>query len=222
MQVALGRFFAAKLRSGVLYALFVRSGDRRALEEALRHYRAARTAWAEAADRARGVYADDLSVSDWWSEQGSWKDRLPLIDADIAALEQGLGAAKPSNDPAVIGAVSTALGPAKRAAVDASHAPPQVFKPGQPLPLELAIGRGRQPSAIVLRYRHVNQAERYRTVEMQREGDVFRAVIPADYADGTYPLQYDFEVRISPDEAVLFPGFDAELLNQPFFVVQPA
>ena len=42
----LGRFFAAKFRAGVLYRIFDRTGDRAALEEALRAYRAARAAWA--------------------------------------------------------------------------------------------------------------------------------------------------------------------------------
>lgn len=222
MQVCLGRFFAAKLRSGVLYALFERTGDRRALEEAAGRYRAARAAWAEVVDRARGVYADDLSVSDLLSEQGSWKDRLPLIDADIAQLEQGLSPAKLSNDPGVAAAVAAALAPPKRASLSASHTPPQLFAPGRPLPLVLAVGSGRQPSSVTLRYRQVNQAERYRYLTMQGEGGIYRASIPADYAEGTYPLQYDFEVRIGAQEAVLFPGFDADLLSRPYFVVRPS
>ena len=52
MQVGLGRFFAAKFRSGVLYRLHEQSGDRTALEECLKTYRAARAAWAEIAERA--------------------------------------------------------------------------------------------------------------------------------------------------------------------------
>src|SRR5581483_6810028 len=46
IQAALGRFFGAKLRSGVLYAVFAQTGDRTALEESLKAYRAARSAWA--------------------------------------------------------------------------------------------------------------------------------------------------------------------------------
>ena len=46
LQIALGRFFAAKFRSGVLYAIHQKSGDRAALEEALKAYRKARAAWA--------------------------------------------------------------------------------------------------------------------------------------------------------------------------------
>ena len=53
----LGRFFAAKLRAGVLYRLFDRTGNRAALEEALRAYRTARAAWAAIVARTRDVYA---------------------------------------------------------------------------------------------------------------------------------------------------------------------
>ena len=41
IEAGLGRFFAAKFRSGVLYAIHERTGDRRALQEALKAYRAA-------------------------------------------------------------------------------------------------------------------------------------------------------------------------------------
>lgn len=77
IAVGLGRFFAAKFRSGVLYAIHECTGDRRALEEALKAYRAARSTWAELARRAQGVYAADLSVSDRFDERGQWLDRLP-------------------------------------------------------------------------------------------------------------------------------------------------
>ena len=39
MQAGLGRFFAARFRSGVLYAIHEKSGDRRALEESIKLYR---------------------------------------------------------------------------------------------------------------------------------------------------------------------------------------
>ena len=72
MQAGLGRFFAARFRSGVLYAIHERTGDRRALEESLKSYKTARAAWVQVAARAKGVYAADLSASDKDSERGQW------------------------------------------------------------------------------------------------------------------------------------------------------
>src|SRR5206468_9634525 len=61
IQAGLGRFFAAKFRAGVLYAIYLRRGPRAALEEALRAYRAARSAWADLANVAKNVYRDDVT-----------------------------------------------------------------------------------------------------------------------------------------------------------------
>ena len=63
IQAGLGRFFGAKFRSGVLYRIHERTGDRAALEESLKQYRAARAAWAELANRAKGVYVSDITVA---------------------------------------------------------------------------------------------------------------------------------------------------------------
>src|SRR5205085_1884447 len=57
LQTGLGRFFAAKFRAGVLYALSERGRSRQALKASLEHYRAARTAWFDLAELARPVYA---------------------------------------------------------------------------------------------------------------------------------------------------------------------
>jgi hypothetical protein len=69
-------------------------------------------------------------------------------------------------------------------------------------------------------YRHVNQAERFESVEMQVRDNRYRAAIPAAYTQSLYPLQYYFELKTAPDQACLFPGFAANLSNQPYFVVR--
>lgn len=77
-----------------------------------------------------------------------------------------------------------------------------------------------QQSAVRLRYRHVNQAEEYITAEMVIEKGHWRATIPAEYTDSPYPLIYFFELRDGSGQAWLYPGFSAELANQPYFVVR--
>jgi hypothetical protein len=78
--------------------------------------------------------------------------------------------------------------------------------------------RGKSSSAR-LYYRHVNQAERYVSTDMQARGNIFRATIPDDYTNSPFPLQYYFELRESPAKAWLYPGFSPDLTGQPYFVL---
>ena len=55
---------------------------------------------------------------------------------------------------------------------------------------------------------------------MQARDNGYRAVVPAGYTQSLYPLQYYFELKTGPDQACLFPGFAANLSNQPYFVVR--
>jgi hypothetical protein len=215
----LGRFFAAKLRGGVLYTIFQRTGDRRALTEALNAYRGARAAWAELAERARGLYQADLSASDRFSERGQWVDRLPQIEDDIRRMVLMAATATLSPDPRVAAAVGEALRDPGRSPAPCTHTPPAGYRPGAEIPLALTITGGRQPASVRLRYRRVNQAERWAAVEMAVQGDAWGASIPAAHADGVYPLQYFFEVTIGR-QAWLHPGFAPDLLNQPYFVLR--
>ena len=216
LQIGLGRFFAGKFRSAVLYAIYEKTGDRAALQEALKAYRNARAVWAQLAERAKGVYLPDVTVGDRPSLRGHWLDRLPAFDDDIGDMARRLDDAKPAPERARQ-AVAEALGRPRRPSVPCRHTPPAAFHPGQPLELELAA-----PKLVSARmyYRHVNQAERFESAEMQARDNGYRAAIPAAYTQSLYPLQYYFELKTAPDQAWLVPGFAANLSNQPYFVVR--
>jgi hypothetical protein len=64
IQVGIGRFFGAKLRAGVLYAVYDQTRDRSALEEALKLYRQARAHWVNLAETAKNVYVHDITVGE--------------------------------------------------------------------------------------------------------------------------------------------------------------
>src|SRR6266545_1815184 len=214
LQADLGKFFGAKIRSAVLFRIHERTGDRTALEESLNLYRAARATWAELANRA-SVYADDVTVGELRHLRGHWRDRLPPLDADIAVMARKLDDARRGiAAPEVAAAVKEALGRPERRKVDAEHTPPDHFLAGQPLELAVALAA---PAPVRVHYRHVNHAERYDSIEMQSAGRRYHATIPGAYTDAPYPLQYYFEVRAASGRAVLYPGFDADLNNQPYF-----
>jgi len=224
LQIGLGRFFAAKFRSGTLYAIHDQSGDRAALEEALKTYRLAREIWAASAEAAKGVYVSDITYGPRPDQRGHWLDRLPAIDADIAEMAKRLESVSNASDQSarVQAAIQQALGRPQRTPVTCHHTPPAHFFPGEPLPLVLSIAPTAAPISARLYYRHVNQSERYLIADATAQGREYHTEIPASYAKSIYPLQYYFELKQGPETAWLYPGFQPDLANQPYFVVRRA
>ena len=221
MQVELGRFFGSKFRSGLLYGIFEQSGDRKALEEAVKMYQKARSNWATLANIAKDVYKSDLTIGEIRNLRGHWLDRLPSMDKDIAFMVQKLDqttAKTAANQSIVNSAIAEALGRPKRMSLVVHHSKADKFVPGQPLNLELKFDT--MPKSVVVYYRHVNQGERYLKAEMQRVANTCKATIPGDYTNSKYPLEYYFELRNSPESAWLYPGFNEKLNNQPYFSVR--
>jgi hypothetical protein len=218
IQAGLGRFFAWKFRSGVLYAIHDRTVSRTALTGALEAYRHARAEWANLAGQAHAVYRPDITFGFDQHLRGHWLDRLPAIDADLADMEKRLSLPVVEESPEAREAVRAALAPQRRLPLSCRHTPAASFRPGQPLGIEISAG---EVAAVRLRYRHVNQGEQYQAAEMEARGGLYGAAIPAEYTASPYPLQYYFVVR---DEAGarLYPGFLADLANQPYFVVRRA
>src|SRR5262249_38985339 len=163
IQAGIGRFFAAKFRSGVLWAIYEKTSGRAALEGSLKQYRAARSAWAAFAERAKSVYLPDIPFGYEYQQRGHWIDRLAQIDEDIAKMEAKLADAKPNG--AAEKAIAAVLAPVARPQWNVRHTWPPIFRGGQPLTLSLTV-EGKQPASTTLHYRHVNQVERFVTVPM--------------------------------------------------------
>lgn len=222
IQAGLGSFFAHKLRSAVLYEVFAGSADPQAGEQATAHYQQARDAWAAMAERARSVYRANVSYGSIPRRSGHWSERLPGIDADLAAMKAKVQAhaverTHPGSD--LVEAVK-ALGPPQETRITCAHTAPRRFTPGQALALSLAVSGGEGRQAVRLRYRHVNQAERWRAVNAIAGNGVYAAAIPAEYTRSEYPLEYYFELQDTTGKAWMYPGFNKTLSNQPYFVVE--
>lgn len=222
IQRGLGQFFAGKFRAGVLYAIFQQSGDPKALEQAIVVFRRARNAWANLAQKAREVYAADITYGPEKHLRGHWLDRIAGIDQDIAAMERQKGSSTPELE-LVQHAVHEALGRPVRPASEWHHVPATTFRAGASLAIELQV---KQTTTSVnklsarLHYRHVDQAEEYQVREMEERGGRYRAEIPADYTQSPYALQYFFEIHNGPNQAWLLPGFDPKDPAQPYFFVK--
>ncbi len=142
IQIGLGRFFAAKLRSGVLFEIYSKTGNVEAGKLALAKYQEARGEWASVADRANNVYHPDITYGNVPMRRGSWVVRLPGIDGDLGWMRHKL-----EMDAVVLAAVGptvniersiqAATGRPTRPSVNCAHTPPTSFHPGQPLSLSL-------------------------------------------------------------------------------------
>jgi hypothetical protein len=219
MQLWLGRFFAWKMRSGVLYGIYLKTGDEAALKQALTAYRKARLAWATLAGRADAVYVRDVTFGFEYQLRGHWADRLAQIDEDVAAMAKVADSGAPAaRDGAQ--AIRAALAPKIRRDWACLHEPAKGFRAGQPVDISLSVKEA--PAQVNLHYRHVNQAEVYTVLEMQARDKAYRAAIPAAYTEPAYPLQYYFELRDESGGASLYPGLSAGLSNQPYFVLRRA
>jgi len=224
IQIGLGRFFAAKLRAGALYAIFEQSEDALAARQALDEYRIAREAWADMAKGAGAVYRNDITYGSTPMRRGHWSDRLAAMDRDIQALTaQVLAAASGAmTTPDSRAAMQNTMGRPARPGIECLHTPPASFRPGEGLKLSLTIPQESvEPTmaSATLLYRHVSQAERWKRAEMEGDGDVFTATVPAEYTQSPYALEYRFELRTRSGAAWLEPGFNATLSNQPYNVV---
>jgi hypothetical protein len=209
IQAGLGKFFAAKFRAGVMYERYVRDKFRGTLAGALSHYRVARREWATLAAAAKDVYRTDVSFGFEYQLRGHWLDRLAAIDEDIAKMEAMLG-------------TEAAPAPAKwappvRVTASCKHTVPKAFTAGSVIDVAISV-EGATP---VLRYRHVNQVERFVSTEMTGSKGEFRAQIPAGFTNSPYPIQYYFELR-GKGSPGMYPGLGERLTNQPYFVLRQA
>ena len=223
IQRGLALFFAGKLRSAVLWRLFTLTGNHAAGEAAIASYSEGRDAWAAMAERAKGVYRPDITYGSGRSLRGHWLDRIPAFDADIADLRERLAApVAPANKidaAAAQRALQMATAAQTRRALAVQHTPKDKFHSGQPLVVTLDCG-GAAVHGVRLHYRHVNQAERWQSVELVRTGTSFQGEISAAYTARRYALQYYFEIAAGPAEATLFPALAADLANVPYFVLR--
>ena len=221
MQAGLGHFWGAKFRAGILYGIYERTGDRTALEEAAKIYKKARDYWSEVAETAKNVYLLDITVGGEPWLRGHWLDRLPDMDDDIEKMNKKLENFTETtieNEALVQNIVKEALGRPIRNTIICEHTKPDKLISGQSLDLEFDFKE--VPESVVLYYRHVNQAERYKKLNLSFTGNNGRASIPADYTDSFYPIAYYLEVKNGKNSAGIYPGFDEDLMNQPYFTIQ--
>lgn len=223
IQEALGRFFSQKMQAAVLFELSVQTRNSAPLRDALDAYRAARSGWVDAAQRATGVYVDDLTFGPEPHLRGHWADRLASIERDIEAMTD-LSHSLTSRSEEPEAELRRLVEEAGRRSSDVtlSHTPPPTYRTGSEIPLSVEVDQD-LPTAITavrLRYRHLDQSQDYVDVEMAREASRFVGVIPGSYSASPYPLAYFFIPRDARGHAWPYPGLGADLSDQPYYVLR--
>ncbi|MBV9171368.1 MAG: hypothetical protein JOZ81_14925 [Chloroflexi bacterium] len=215
VQAQLGRFFAAKLRAGVAYALFERTGEGGWLREAREQCATARSAWAEAAEHGR-VYRADVTVGAQPWQRGHWADRLAAIDGDLGDMDAEWTKLQAREN---VSSPSLASLEADPPSLEYDHVPPAGIESGKPVGIEVRVNDS-GPLSVDLHYRHVNQAEAYVVAPMTANDRVYSATIPGEYTDSPYPLQYFFTLRHDRGQPWRYPALTADFANQPYLVIR--
>jgi hypothetical protein len=214
VQLGLGRFFAAKMRSAIAWSLYQMDGKDDNLQHALHFARAARDAWAGIVKATKGVYLDDLTYGEPPHRRGSWASRLPFVEQDVKCLE-GLLAGKALQNVQATPAWLKPTPPPPRC----KHWAPAGFSPGQPLTISISAPAG-SLEGVRIHYRHVNHAESYQIQPMTGGRGSWTFSIPPDYTNSRYALQYHFQLIGRDGTNWLYPGLNQDLANQPYFVVR--
>jgi hypothetical protein len=216
----LALYHARRIPAAVNYRLFERTGDPKALEEAIGYERTAIEAWRQLVAAAGDVYNDDLMMGvRGVGLCGQWKDELAALEKGLLALERQRHDLPPAG----------ATRPAPRYAIpsaDESRDAPVVMHQAittAPASKPLAItAQVRAPSGIKwvrLRFRSVNQHEDYRTLPMlpTSDRDGYRAVIPPEHIVPTWDLMYLIEVMDNRGHGRIYPDLNTET---PYLVVR--
>ncbi|MCU0614348.1 MAG: hypothetical protein MUD09_04605 [Desulfobacterales bacterium] len=215
--IGIAKLVAAKYRSAVLWRIYSLSGNKTAGSKAIEKYSEGLEAWKIMAERAKTIYNNNIT----YGVQGHWMDRIPSFEEDIEMMKKNLDKpleiANPIEPGIVEKAIQTASSKVSRPIVNVNHKPSEQFRSGEAHPIDIEISDSFQK--VSLKYRHVNQAERWQSVEMKKNGNVYKGEIPAGYTSKRFPLQYYFEIETSKTEATLYPALASDLANMPYFVV---
>ena len=163
----------------------------------------------------------DVSYGRTPMRRGHWSDRLAAIDKDLAAMTDRV---KSAGQPDVSSentrrATVEATGRPGRPILACAHTPPLSFEAGAPLAVAVTALVPDEVVSIRLHFRHVDQAERWKRVEMLGNGGSFTAAIPADYTTTEFPLEYYFDLAGKSGATRLEPAFNETLSNQPYYTL---
>ena len=97
------------------------------------------------------------------------------------------------------------------------HTPAENFQPGKSIKIELKLAG--EAERVNLHYRQVNQAVAWQVIAMDKKGEECHAVIPAEYTQTRYPMEYYFSIDMGEAGKAIYPGLDENLAGIPYYVL---
>lgn len=184
----LAQYYARRIPAAVSYALFVKTRDINALDDAIAHEKNAAAAWKGLVAAAGRVYADDLMMGNRrYGLSGHWRDELAALKKGIETLEQERRSFRPA---------------AGKGGPSIAHVPIRAKTPGEPLSIKATVW-GSAPLAqinLVL----VSGTGKRRTVVMTSAGDFrYQVQIPSPVREE--PTSYLIEAMDTAGAAATFP-----------------
>jgi hypothetical protein len=184
----LALYHSRRIHAGLSYALFRRSRDLHALDDAIRHEKHAMEAWEKLVEAAGNIYNDDLMMGlPSAGLSGHWKDELAALKKGLAALENERKAFRPA---------------AAEAGPSVAHVPIRRAAPGKEVVIRATVGSA--DAKPVVRVAYLASGRVWRLVPMEQvEASLYRVVIPAsDVAEG---LQYHIEATDAAGRKATYP-----------------
>ncbi|HUV66717.1 MAG TPA: hypothetical protein VMW24_22710 [Sedimentisphaerales bacterium] len=159
----LAQYHSHRANAGVSYALFKRSKDLNALDDAISHETSAVGAWEKLVEAAGDMYCDNLMMGrESAGLSGHWRDELVELKEGLQKLQQE----RDKFGPDVTGEKPTI-----------AHVPVRRARPGEDLIVRATVSSKGPLASVKVLYRP-GQGE-YRDIEMRlTEPYIYRAVIP--------------------------------------------
>ncbi len=222
----LGSFFAGKIRAAVLYGLASRLSSGSLAGEAVAAYQAALRAWEELARSGGQRYGPEAVFGPEPWLRGTWADRTGAIRQDVAAMAREADRFRAGPDPDggrdwARHLEEQALPPAPETAA----AVREQIRPDRSVGIAVTVTTAPPfgPAArIVLKYRNVDQNQRYNSVELAWTGEFYTATIPAAGDLPAHYIQYYLVVETAAGSKWIYPGLGPDLCHQPYRVINPS
>lgn len=220
MLAYLAQYHSQRLLAAIHYNLYLKTGDLVTFDNAISFESNAVDAYGKMAESAGDVYNQQLDFgSNINLFPGHWnKEYYRLLDElkDLRHARAQVNHAKTTKD------LTTA---SLQIQVSADDEPPIVELQRienapleKPLKIKASVSDASGVKSVTLRYRHVNQFEDYRSMEMVKTDtlDTYEAAIPAQFLDGKYDVMYFLEVMDTVGNGKVYPDLEVEI---PYVIV---
>jgi hypothetical protein len=218
----LALYHSRRIPAAVSYCLFERTGDPKALDEAIGYERTAIEAWRQLVAAAGDFYNDDLMMGVRGAGLcGHWRDELGALEKGLLGLERRRRELQPGAATKPAPRYTIPPADAGRDAPVVAHQAITSAPVSKPLTITAQVRAPFGIKWVRLRYRSVNQHEDYRTLPMLPTSDtgLYRAVIPPEHVVAAWDLMYLIEVMDKRGHGRIYPDLNTET---PYIIVRLA